>query len=71
MLRKGLRLEDAVAAIMLLSAGLAKQHEALTDTPAKAKRFDVDGAIAHARRMLAILRDGLYGARADVSPRAR
>jgi TetR/AcrR family transcriptional regulator len=60
LLRDGVRLEDAIEAVMLLSAGIEKRNEALMDTRAKAQRFDVEAAVAYSRRMLAVLRDGLY-----------
>jgi AcrR family transcriptional regulator len=53
-------LGEAVEAIMIFSAGIEKRNEALTDTLAKAAKFDVEEAMAHSRRLLELLRTGLY-----------
>jgi hypothetical protein len=59
-LRPGLGVSEALEAIMLLAAGIERRNEALVATPQKARAFDVEGNVAYAKRMLSILRDGLY-----------
>ena len=58
-LRPGLHAHDAIAALRVLMAGL--EHEVLQPSH-HAHDLVIDDAVAHARRMFAILRTGLFGA---------